>query len=103
MYNIAVIGKSSEVRGFMALGFDVKPAADGREALSILKDLLASKKYAVIFIAENYADELSSELEKFRDDIIPAILPIPTPSEDSGFGMKSVSDSVIRAVGSDII
>ena len=44
MYNIAVIGKSSEVLGFMALGFDVKPAAEGREALSILKDLSASKK-----------------------------------------------------------
>ena len=103
MYNSAVIGKQSEVLGFMALGFDVRPVSGAGEALDILNDILSSKEYAVVFIAEDFAEALSAELEKLKDDIIPAILPIPTPSSDTGYGMKAVSDSIVRAVGADII
>ncbi|MCQ2427763.1 MAG: V-type ATP synthase subunit F [Clostridia bacterium] len=103
MYNIAVIGKHSEVLGFMALGFDVFPASDPAEASSEFKRLAKSKKYAVIFLTENYCEPLAADIAKYKDDVIPAILPIPTPSGDNGFGMNAISDSVIRAVGSDIL
>jgi len=103
MYNIAVIGKKSEVLGFMALGFDVEPATDASEASTLLKKLVKTKKYAVIFITENFAAELSSDIAKYKDMVIPAILPVPTPSADNGYGMNAITDSVIRAVGSDIL
>ena len=48
-------------------------------------------------------EQLGEEIEHFRDLPLPAIIPIPGIVGNTGVGMKNVSRSVERAVGSDII
>ena len=87
----------------MALGFRVEAAADSEEASRRLRSLVGSGEFAVVFICEDYAASLKDEIEKYSDNVIPAIIPIPTAGADSEYGMKAVTDSVIRAVGADVL
>ena len=49
------------------------------------------------------ADELEHELDHFRLQPLPAIIPIPGVTGNTGMGIKMVKKSVEQAVGSDII
>ena len=59
--------------------------------------------YGVIFITEKLAAQMESELARYRELPLPAIIPIPGVNGNTGLGMKNVSKSVEQAVGSDIL
>lgn len=101
-YNIAVLGDRDSIYGFAALGLTIYPAENRQEALEAL-NLLDNGQYAVIYITERLATELAPELARYRDSRIPAIIPIPGVSGNTGIGIDAVKKSVERAVGSDII
>lgn len=100
--NIAVLGDRDSIYCYAALGMDTFPVSDPEEGRSTLEQL-ANRRYAVIYITEQLAEELEAELIRYRDQAIPAIIPIPGVTGGTGFGMKAVRQSVERAVGSDII
>ncbi|HHY83453.1 MAG TPA: V-type ATP synthase subunit F [Clostridiales bacterium] len=105
MYKIAVLGDRDSIYGFAALGLDVFPVAvsdDTDEAGRKLKEL-AEGGYAVIYITEALAEKLKSEIHSYRSERLPAIIPIPGVSGNTGIGMKMVKKSVEQAVGSDIL
>lgn len=100
--SIAVIGDRDSIYCYAALGLDIFPAEDSTEAGKIIAKL-AQNRYAVIYLTEQYASELESELIKYRDQRIPAVIPIPDVTGNNGFGMRCVRSAVEKAVGSDII
>lgn len=102
MYRIAVIGDKDSVYGYAALGLRVVPLEITDDAASELKKL-CNGEYAVIYITEALATELSSEIDKYREQQIPAIIPIPGITGNNGMGISGVKRSVEKAVGSDII
>jgi V/A-type H+/Na+-transporting ATPase subunit F len=102
MYRVAVLGDRDSIYGFAALGLDTYPAEDREEAVKILKTL-ADGQYAVIYITEALQAELETEIDRYITDYLPAIIPIPGVSGNTGKGMRNVKKSVERAVGSDII
>ncbi len=102
MYKIAVIGDRESVYGFSSLGIDIYPAYSGDEAKSLIKKL-AEDKYAVIYITEALAKDVSEVIEKYSREITPAIILIPGVSGNTGEGMSSVMKSIERAVGSQIL
>ena len=61
------------------------------------------ESYAVIFIVENYAEQLSEDMAKYKDMPLPAVVSIPGRAGSNGFGMNSIRSAVERAVGADII
>ena len=71
------------------------------DAEAIFKKLTQSD-YAVIYITEKLAEELSEEVAKFAYKPSPAIIQIPGVSGNTGKGMLDVKKSVEKAVGSDI-
>nr|WP_294677405.1 V-type ATP synthase subunit F [uncultured Blautia sp.] len=102
MYRIAVIGDYSSIYGFAALGLDTFPVEDpdrGREQLA----RLAEGEYAVIYITEQLAAQLSAEIGKYSESLLPAIIQIPGISGNTGAGIEGVKKSVETAVGSDIL
>ena len=99
---IAVVGDRDSIYYYAALGLDIYPVADGAEAKKTIAQL-SERRYAVIYLTEQLADGLQSELLKYRDQRIPAIIPIPGVSGNTGYGMRSVREAVEKAVGSDII
>lgn len=103
MYKIAVLGKRADVLGFMALGFGVEAVSGPEEASQRLRRLVKSKEYAVIFVCEDISIALKDEIAGYADSVIPAVLPIPTASADGGYGMRAITESVVRAVGADVL
>lgn len=102
MYKIAVMGDMDSVLGFKALGLDVCPVAtpeQGREALH----RMAKEDYAIIYMTEQLAVQLTAEISRYKDALTPAIILIPGKEGSLGIGMANVKTAVERAVGADIL
>lgn len=102
MYRIAVIGDRDSIYGFAALGLDIFPVENGEDASTKLKTLCTGE-YAVIYITESLMGEYEKELMHYREQQIPAIIPIPGITGNNGMGIAAVKQFVEKAVGSDII
>lgn len=102
MYKIAVMGAYDSIYGFVALGLDTFPVKTQEEGIHTLRRLAAGD-YAVIYITEALAAELKEEIEKYREQQLPAIIQIPGVSGNTGEGITGVKKSVEQAVGSDIL
>lgn len=102
MYKIAVLGDRDSIYGFAALGLDTYFVSDEEEAAKKLKSL-AEGNYGIIYITESLQAKLEEQIDKYRTANLPAIIPIPGVSGNTGMGMLNVKKSVEQAVGSDII
>ena len=101
MYQIAVIGDRDSVLGFRALGLDVffcDDAETGRKTLL----RLAQQEYAVIYITEQLAQNLTAEIARYKDDVMPAVILIPGKGGSLGLAGHALQAAVERAVGADI-
>lgn len=58
---------------------------------------------AIIYLTEQFAEQMQDEVKKYKDMVTPAIILIPGKSGSLGIGMKNITDSVERAVGADIL
>lgn len=57
----------------------------------------------MIYITEALAAQVSEEIEKYKEQQLPAIIQIPGVSGNTGEGVNGVKRSVEQAVGSDIL
>ncbi len=104
MLKIAVIGGSDTVMGFKALGLETFPAATADEAGRILRSITReSDDYAIIYIEETLAQDLTHEIAKFKDSPTPAIILIPGREGSIGLGQTALRAAVERAVGTNIL
>ena len=102
MYKIAVMGDMDSVLGFKALGLEVCPVStpeEGHEALH----RMAKENYAIIYMTEQLAAKLSSDIARYKDALTPAIILIPGKEGSLGIGMANVKTAVERAVGAVIL
>ncbi|MFQ9515715.1 MAG: V-type ATP synthase subunit F [Eubacterium sp.] len=102
MHKVAVMGDYDSIYGFGALGLDTFPVTDVTESVQLLKKL-AGGEYAIIYVTESLAEKISGEIEKYREQVTPAIILIPGVQGNTGAGVQSVKDSVEQAIGSDIV
>ncbi|MBQ8390884.1 MAG: V-type ATP synthase subunit F [Oscillibacter sp.] len=102
MYKIAVMGDRDSILGFQALGLDVFPGEDVTEARRTLHKL-SRGDYAVIYITEQLASQLSADIARYKDSVTPAIILIPGKSGSLGLGSSALQSAVERAVGADIL
>ena len=101
--NIAVLGDRDSVLGFSALGLAVHTAESADEARGILHTLAADGLTAVIYITEQLCAELATDIARYADATIPALIPIPGKTGSLGLGMDAIKQAIERAVGADII
>ena len=102
MRKVAVMGDYDSIYGFSALGLDIYPIKEKDEAKKTLKKL-ALGEYAIIYVVESLAKDLSEEIDKYKESISPAIILIPGVSGNTGEGITQVKLFVEQAVGSDIL
>ncbi|WRS26296.1 V-type ATP synthase subunit F [Oscillospiraceae bacterium MB08-C2-2] len=102
MYKIAVLGDRDSIYGFAALGLEIFPVSGKEEAAEAFK-ALTQGTYAVVYITEATHLLLSEEIEKHSGALLPAVIPIPGVSGNTGAGIRRVKKMVEQAVGSDII
>lgn len=102
MLKIAVMGDRDSISGFACLGFDIFYINDKNSGERKFKEL-SSGDYAIVYITEALASVISDEIERYKDNVTPAIILIPGVSGNTGEGMASVLRSVERAVGSQLL
>ncbi len=106
MYKIAVIGAPDTVIGFKALGLDAFPVREADEARALLRELAKSEGediYSIIYIEEELAGPLTSEIARYKDSPTPAIILIPGKNGSLGLGRSALQSAVERAVGVNIL
>ena len=103
-YRIAVIGDRESVMGFRALGLDVFPA-EKENAKEVFASVVRAEDpaYAILYITEELTVPLRSEINALKDELIPAIIPIPSKDGTLNLGMTALNKAVERAVGSNIL
>ena len=101
MYKIAVLGDRDSVLGFRALGLDVFFADDAETGRRTLHRL-AQESYAVIYVTEQLAKDMTAEIARYQDDMLPAVILIPGKTGSLGIAGAALHDAVERAVGADI-
>lgn len=102
MYKIAVLGPYDSIYGFATLGLDIFPVPDAKAAAAALRKA-AESEYAVIYITEGLAAQIKSEIDRYTEQLLPAIILIPGISQNTGEGVENVKKCVEKAVGSDIL
>ena len=102
MGKAAVMGDYDSVYGFQALGLDVFPATGTEEDAKLFRQL-AEGDYGIIYVTEALAEALAEEIGRCRDRIVPAVIPIPGVTGNTGSGIANVKKFVEQAVGSDIL
>lgn len=104
MYKICVIGGQETVIGFKALGLDTFPVESADEAKKILKHCAnPDENYAIIYIQENFAAQIASEIDLYKDRPTPAVILIPGREGSLGLGQTALKAAVERAVGTNIL
>lgn len=112
-YKLAIIGTKDQILGFTALGMTAIAVNDFETAREKVLELVSSniegatgetrKEYAIIFIMEEYAKNLTKDdYKKINKQALPAVIPIPGIKGSTGYGLKRVKKMVEQAVGSDI-
>ncbi|HHZ02523.1 MAG TPA: V-type ATP synthase subunit F [Tissierellia bacterium] len=102
MYKIGVIGDKQSVQGFKAVGLDVFDCHTREDAKSTLQRI-AEEDYAIIYITENFYDEMKETIYQYNEQRLPAIIPIPGMKGSMGIGLRNIKKAVEKAVGADIL
>lgn len=102
MFNIAVVGDKDSVLAFKALGIDVFTVVKADEARRTI-DTIARKKYGVIFVTEQIAEKIPDTIERYDDQLVPAIILIPSNQGTLDIGMDRINQNVEKAIGSNIL
>ena len=102
MYKIAVLGDRDSVLGFRALGLDVFFADDAETARKTLHRL-AQESYAVVYVTEQLAQDMTAEIARYQDDMLPAVILIPGREGSLGIGTAGVHAAAEKAAGADIL
>jgi V/A-type H+-transporting ATPase subunit F len=101
-YRIAVMGDKDSVLGFKALGLSTY-AVDSTEEARVTLHRIAKEDFAVIYVTETLAVELEHDINRYKDNLTPAIILIPGKEGSLGIGARNIKKAVERAVGADIL
>ena len=101
MFKIAAFGDKESVGIFSSVGIDTLVFTDSLKAGEKINEV--SKDYGIIFVTETIGRDIKHVIDKYRDLITPAIILIPSSKGSSGDALMQIRESVIKAVGTDII
>lgn len=88
--------------GFNAVGFEVFMTSTQQETRDTMQQLCRGD-YGIIFITEQAYAQVPEIIDAYKEQPIPAIIPIPGKDGSLGIGIQNVKKNVERAVGADIL
>ncbi|MBP2098105.1 V-type ATP synthase subunit F [Enterococcus rivorum] len=101
-HKIGVIGDRDSVMPFKLFGFEVTYAVSSRQIRETI-ERMAEEKFGVIFITEDAAKLAIETIERYKVEVTPAIILIPSHNGTSGIGRQEVQDNVEKAIGQNIL
>ncbi|MBG9989441.1 V-type ATP synthase subunit F [Aerococcaceae bacterium DSM 111176] len=102
-YKIAIIGEKDEIYAYSLLGMKVfYMTAEDPELSKNIRQLIQDG-YGVLFITEKIAKQIPSLIKQYDDEFMPAIILIPSDYDATSMGLDRLNESVIKAVGRQIL
>ena len=101
MYKIAVIGDKDSVLAFRALGVHVFTAIEGNEAREYWQT--SKRRIWNYFVTEQLAQEIPETIQRYNNEVIPAVILIPSNRGSLNIGLDNINKNVEKAVGSNIL
>ena len=98
---MAIVGDGDSIMVYKAAGVSTFAAEDEKKAREVLRRI--AKDYAIIFLTENLARELTEFLKRFDETPYPVVVSIPSSSGSTGYGFETLKDAMERALGVDIL
>ena len=98
---MAIIGDGDSVIAFTAGGIDAYPVVNAEKASETLKKL--AKEYQIIFITDVLAEKIDETISKYVNVPYPIVIPVPSKSGSSGYGMNALKTAMDKALGVDIL
>jgi V/A-type H+-transporting ATPase subunit F len=97
---IAIVGQRETIMPFLATGATVLYVTKG-ECVAIVETLI-TEGYKIIFFTEEFIEELSDILSKYRNKTIPCLIPIPTGRGKTKLAIERIRGVIKKAVGADV-
>ena len=101
-YNIAIIGSPDSVLGWKALGLTTFGVLSTEDVTKALEEIEGGD-YAIVFITENWYEQIPEQIKKLQEEPLPAVISIPSQHGATGAGLQNLRNIVEQAVGSDIL
>lgn len=102
-YKIAIIGNNDAVGGFKAVGLDVVGVKTKKECEQEFLKIYNSADYGIIFITEDWLDQIKDFLKELPPQALPSVVAVPSQAGSTGAGLANLRKIVEQAVGSDIL
>ncbi|WP_207695914.1 V-type ATP synthase subunit F [Enterococcus sp. DIV0212c] len=102
VYKIGVIGDRDSVMPFKLFAFEVIYAASAKQVRETI-EMMAKGNFGVIFITEDASELAVETIERYKSEVTPAIILIPSHNGTKGIGLKEIQENVERAVGQNIL
>jgi V/A-type H+-transporting ATPase subunit F len=102
MHKIGVIGDRDSAMPFKLFGFEVVYAIAGEQVRETI-EAMAQRGFGVIFITEAASELAAETIERYKTEMMPAIILIPSHQGTKGIGLKEIQENVERAVGQNIL
>ncbi|MEO0247370.1 MAG: V-type ATP synthase subunit F [candidate division WOR-3 bacterium] len=101
MKRVAVIGKYETVFPFKSVGMDCIVCATGSEVREKIKEAI-SADYGLIFVEEDYYEDIKDIVESLREVATPAITFIPGAGGSTGMAREKLRSAILKAIGIDV-
>ncbi|MDI9520700.1 MAG: V-type ATP synthase subunit F [Bacillota bacterium] len=102
LLKMGAVGESDAIQAFRAIGAVAVPATTPDEVTQALHRL-AREGTPVIFITESAARMAPEAISRYEQTMETAVIPIPGIKGSDGYGEQKVRESVIKAIGADIL
>jgi V/A-type H+-transporting ATPase subunit F len=102
-HKIAAVGEEDIVLGFQALGIEIFPVATPEATAEVVKELMNSPDYGIVFVSESLADQVEELMVEIGSRPLPSLVYIPGSKGSQGFAMQRIRKIIERAVGADIL
>lgn len=101
-YRIGVIGERESVLPFQMMGWEVSFCEDARTARGALAKMV-TENCGVIYLTTSLAADMMEIVEHYNGLMTPIITLIPSHKEKSLLAEKRLTDTVVKAIGKNIL
>ena len=97
---LAIVGRRETVMPFLATGARVVYVTGGSCATTV--EELIKEGAKIILFTEEFIDELSDILSRYRTETVPCLIPIPSGRGKTNIAVERIRKVIKKAVGADI-
>lgn len=97
---LAIVGKRETVMPFLVTGASVIYVKDGECAAAV--EGLIREGTEIILFTEEFIEELSDILARYRTETFPCLIPIPAGQGVTNIAVERIRGVIKKAVGADI-